>query len=278
MQKFPRAEITTRVAEALDMVRMSDFADRRPHQLSGGQQQRIALARALVNKPSVLLLDEPLGALDLKLRKAMQLELKQVQQDVGITFIYVTHDQEEALTMSDRIAVMSHGSVIQCATPREIYERPMTRYVADFIGETNFLHGQITSQNGVAEVLIDGQTPILAAASEPPLPVGENVTVAIRPEKINIQALGGDYRASPNGNGQAGPAALKADGRTCVVRGTVRDSIYIGTDTRYIVQLNDKTQLVARIQNFGEGFDQRIDRGAPVLAHWAADNARILLD
>lgn len=283
MQKAPRAEIKTRVAEALDMVRMSDFADRRPHQLSGGQQQRIALARALVNQPSVLLLDEPLGALDLKLRKAMQLELKQVQQEVGITFIYVTHDQEEALTMSDRIAVMSHGAVIQCATPREIYERPMTRYVADFIGETNFLHGQIVSQNGVAEVLIDGQTPILAAASEHNLPPGEKVTVAIRPEKINIAADGhgvNGHSGSGNGHG-SGPvdaAALNADGRTCVVRGTVRDSIYIGTDTRYIVQLNDTTQLVARIQNFGEGFDQRIERGAQVLAHWAADNARILLD
>ncbi|MCC7209020.1 MAG: TOBE domain-containing protein, partial [Anaerolineae bacterium] len=157
---------------------------------------------------------------------------------------------------------------------------------ADFIGETNFLHGKLVSQNGVAEVLIDGQTPILAAASEHSLPPGEKVTVAIRPEKINIQTVdghgvnghSGNGRSNGHGSGPVGPAAPNADGRTCVVRGTVRDSIYIGTDTRYIVQLNDNTQLVARIQNFGEGFDQRIERGAQVLAHWAADNARILLD
>src|SRR5512145_1230470 len=143
MQKVSRAEIKTRVKEALEMVRLPQLADRKPRQLSGGQQQRIALARALVNRPQVLLLDEPLSALDLKLRKAMQLELKELQHQVGITFIFVTHDQEEAITMSDRIAVMNEGVVQQVGAPREIYESPRNRFVADFIGETNFIEGEV---------------------------------------------------------------------------------------------------------------------------------------
>src|SRR5262249_23752274 len=141
--------------------------------------------------PAVLLLDEPLGALDLKLRKQMQHELKQMQQEVGITFIYVTHDQEEALTMSNRIAVMSDGKVLQCATPQEIYESPQSRYVADFIGETNFLNGKLHSVDGRAEVVIDDQLPIYAAPSESEseIPIGTTVTVAIRPEKINLYSI-----------------------------------------------------------------------------------------
>ncbi|MFN8568064.1 MAG: spermidine/putrescine ABC transporter ATP-binding protein [Kouleothrix sp.] len=145
MKKVPRAEIAKRVDEALDMVRLGGFGARRPRQLSGGQQQRVALARALVNRPDVLLLDEPLGALDLKLRKEMQLELKGPARRVGITFIFVTHDQEEALTMSDRIAVMSAGKVLQFGTPTEIYERPNCRFVADFIGESNFVRGRVAA-------------------------------------------------------------------------------------------------------------------------------------
>src|SRR5688572_2107899 len=143
MRRLGRAEIKERVNLALELVRLPQLAHRRPRQLSGGQQQRIALARALINQPAVLLLDEPLSALDLKLRKAMQLELKQLQQQVGITFIFVTHDQEEAITMSDRIAVMSDGVVQQVGAPVEIYERPQNRFVADFIGETNFIEGEI---------------------------------------------------------------------------------------------------------------------------------------
>ena len=143
MKKVSKEEIRQRVGEALDMVRLSGYGPRKPNQLSGGQQQRVALARALVNRPEVLLLDEPLGALDLKLRKEMQLELKNLQKEVGITFVYVTHDQEEALTMSDRIAVMHQGRALQVGSPTEIYERPSCRFVADFIGETNFLNGVV---------------------------------------------------------------------------------------------------------------------------------------
>src|SRR5690606_34324616 len=143
-----KAELKQRVAEALALVRLPGLEQRRPRQLSGGQQQRVALARALVNRPQVLLLDEPLGALDLQLRKEMQLELKRLQREVGITFVYVTHDQEEALTMSDRIAVMSNGEALQIGTASEIYEQPNCRFVADFIGETNFLTGKVAGQNG----------------------------------------------------------------------------------------------------------------------------------
>jgi spermidine/putrescine transport system ATP-binding protein len=281
MRKVPRPEIEMRVAEVLTLVRMSEHATRRPHQLSGGQQQRIALARALVNRPAVLLLDEPLGALDLKLRKQMQLELKQMQTEVGITFIYVTHDQEEALTMSDRIAVMSHGRVMQCAGPRELYEKPQTRYVADFIGETNFLDGKLVAIDEFSQVLIDDSVPILAVAGDAEIPVGEHVTVAIRPEKINLVSLRapwkkGDYTVATSP--EAIEAELRAEGHDVVIRGTIRDTIYIGTDTRYVVQLTDKSQLVARMQNYGHRYDQRINKGEEVLVHWAAENARILLD
>ncbi len=156
MKKVARPEINQRVREALELVQLPHLSDRRPKQLSGGQQQRVALARALVNKPQVLLLDEPLGALDLKLRKAMQLELKQIQVEVGITFIYVTHDQEEALTMSDRIAVMNEGVVQRIGEPRRIYEHPANRFVADFIGETNFVEGRVQEVKALATVAIPG--------------------------------------------------------------------------------------------------------------------------
>ncbi len=257
MQRLPRKEIDHRVREALEQVRMADRANSRPHQLSGGQQQRVALARALVNRPSVLLLDEPLGALDLKLRKAMQLELKQIQQEVGITFIYVTHDQEEALTMSDRIAVMGHGRVLQCATPEEIYERPQSRYVADFIGETNFLEGELVSLNGTARVQLEPDLHIAAAPCERAISEGAAVTVAIRPEKIALSATNGDPKA---------------------LRGTIREAIYIGTDMRYVVRLGERTEIVARSQNLGAERDQRFRRGDVVYVSWAAENARLLVD
>src|SRR3970282_2002136 len=172
---------------ALKMVQLPGMGKRKPKQLSGGQQQRVALARALVKRPALLLLDEPLGALDLKLRKEMQLELKALQEQVGITFIYVTHDQEEALTMSDRIAVMSKGHVLQVGTPVEIYERPNCRFVADFIGETNFLSGEIkTLENNRASVYIPDLDMELEGLALGALRVGQKCYATIRPEKIRL--------------------------------------------------------------------------------------------
>ena len=186
VKKVPRDEQQRRVKEALELVRLPDVGHRKPSQLSGGQQQRVALARALINRPAVLLLDEPLGALDYKLRQAMQLELKALQLEVGITFIYVTHDQEEALTMSNRIAVMSQGQVLQVGTPVQIYERPTHRFVANFIGETNFLDGRVVQSNGNrCEVQVaDGVT--VSGSNFQPVAIGDMVAVSVRPEKIRI--------------------------------------------------------------------------------------------
>src|SRR4051812_36131347 len=180
MKKVPRADIARRVREALDMVRLSGYDERKPRQLSGGQQQRVALARALVNHPDVLLLDEPLGALDLKLRKDMQLELKGLQERVGITFIYVTHDQEEALTMSDRIAVMSGGKVLQVGTPTEIYERPSCHFVADFIGDSNFVRGRVREADDGRAALVTPDGLVLRGLSLQLLRADEAAIVSVR--------------------------------------------------------------------------------------------------
>jgi spermidine/putrescine transport system ATP-binding protein len=174
-------EITQRVGEALELVHLAGYERRKPNQLSGGQQQRVALARALVNRPNVLLLDEPLGALDLKLRRQLQLELKRIQAEVGITFVYVTHDQEEALTMSDRIAVMNSGKVEQLGTPEELYDRPTSRFVADFIGSTNLLNGQVEGDGRVR--LSTGE---LVPVAHDGLPSGTDIEISLRPEAIAI--------------------------------------------------------------------------------------------
>jgi len=229
MDRVPKGEALERVTKALEMVRLPGYEKRHPRQLSGGQQQRVALARALVKRPEVLLLDEPLGALDLKLRKEMQLELKKLQREVGITFIYVTHDQEEALTMSDRIAVMSGGHVLQIGSANEIYERPNCRFVADFIGETSFLEGKIKSQQGRAiEVELKGGH-LAHAESDLSLTNGQDVTVAIRPEKMHLGA--GHFT------------------RENLLKGTVDEIVYIGTDTHYRVQLPGGQTLRVREQN-----------------------------
>ena len=255
MRKVPKGEIRRRVLEALEMVRLPGMENRRPDQLSGGQQQRVALARALVNQPKVLLLDEPLGALDLKLRKAMQLELKALQHRVGITFVYVTHDQEEALTMSDRIAVMSEGRVLQVGAPEEIYERPANRFVADFIGETNFLEGVVKGiRAGEVAVEVDGEL-VLRVVADRGVGMGQEVTVAIRPEKLSLHPEPPDEKAVP---------------------GVVKEVIYTGTDTRYVVQLTGQSQVVARQQNTGPGGGRRFPVGARVYVHWRPEAARLL--
>ena len=184
MRKVPASERKDLIDWAIDLVEMGSMAHRKPAQLSGGQQQRVALARALVNRPEVLLLDEPLGALDLKLRQQMQLELKNLQREVGITFVYVTHDQEEAVTMSDRIGVMHEGRLLQVDTPEAIYERPTTRFVADFIGQTNFLEATVAS--GEEVVLANGDRLRLSSDQ----PAGSSVAVTVRPERLTVHRRG----------------------------------------------------------------------------------------
>jgi spermidine/putrescine transport system ATP-binding protein len=216
-KKVPKDEIRRRVEESLDLVDLPGFGGRKPSQLSGGQQQRVALARALVNEPQLLLLDEPLGALDLKLRKQMQLELKRIQIEVGITFVYVTHDQEEAMTMSDRLAVMRHGRIEQVGVPEEVYERPATEFVAGFLGASNLLEGEVAHRNGQDSVVrVPGGTVVVPAdrigAREGPFKLG------VRPEKIRLDAATGDIPAGWN----------------CVA-GTLRMATYVGVSHQYSV-------------------------------------------
>ncbi|NLS18036.1 ABC transporter ATP-binding protein [Rhizobium sp. P40RR-XXII] len=183
---MPKAEIDDRVAQMLKLVKLEQFAKRKPNQLSGGQRQRVALARSLAKRPKVLLLDEPLGALDKKLREETQFELMDLQQSLGLTFVVVTHDQEEAMTMADRIAVMSHGKVVQVATPAEIYEAPNCRFVADFIGDVNILDGNVTSaQSGIVEISVDSGFAVRTATGDTPS-TGSRASLAIRPEKLRV--------------------------------------------------------------------------------------------
>ena len=220
-----KAERQRRVAKALAMVRMANVEGRRPNELSGGQQQRVALARALINRPKALLLDEPLGALDLKLRKAMQFELKQLNRETGATFIYVTHDQEEALTMSDRIAVMSEGRILQLGTPAEVYERPADHFVADFIGQSNLIPGQLLARDdGSCSIRIESG-PVLAARLRGNAQVGDDVVVSIRPERIQLLTSGDD--STPN-----------------LVRGVVREIVYLGSRHQAVTELAPGSHLV----------------------------------
>jgi spermidine/putrescine transport system ATP-binding protein len=233
MARVGKDERVHRVNEILALVRLPHIEKRKPAELSGGQQQRVALARALVNRPQVLLLDEPLGALDLKLRKAMQLELKRLNREVGATFIYVTHDQEEALTMSDRIAVMNEGKILQIGSPAEIYERPRNRFVADFIGQTNFIEGTVAAiSDGFGEVEIAGSG-VLRGRVIDGTPTGA-VAVAVRPEKI---ALASDF---PDSQPPSGWNTLA---------GSVADLIYLGTHTQHIVQLPNGAPVAVHRQN-----------------------------
>ncbi|MGY6410364.1 MAG: ABC transporter ATP-binding protein [Alkalilacustris sp.] len=227
MQGRPAAERRETVARMLRLVRMEAMADRRPTAISGGQQQRVALARALAPQPRVLLLDEPLSALDLKLRKEMQSELKRLQTETGITFVFVTHDQEEALTMSDRIAVMSEGRILQTGAPEEIYNRPADRFVADFIGDTNFLEAEVAEVSGrAATVRLPGGAAVAANLPEgASVGVGTRVTVVIRPEHARLAEDAG------------------------VLRGRVEKSVFFGTDTHVHLRLADGAGFVLRRQN-----------------------------
>jgi len=240
IKKVPSAERNKRAQEMLDMVALGSFGARKPSQLSGGQRQRVALARALVNRPSVLLLDEPLGALDLKLREQMQVELKAIQRQVGITFIYVTHDQGEALSMSDRIAVFNHGKIEQLAAPQELYERPRTAFVAGFVGVSNLLTPEVAQRL-----------------------TGINASCSIRPEKIQLQPAN-----------SAIPAANA--GRAMSVQGTVESVLYLGAGSRYEVALQGGGELTVMQQNSESGF--RPAQGEPVLLWWNGSDLLRLQD
>jgi spermidine/putrescine transport system ATP-binding protein len=249
-QKIGKAEVKRRVADELERVGLAREAKRKPSQLSGGQQQRVALARALVNRPAVLLLDEPLGALDLKLRKQLQVELKRIQRDVGITFIYVTHDQEEALTMSDRIAVMNRGVVEQVSDPETVYERPATTFVAGFIGVSNLMPGEVISANGAgAELRLDAG-PTVRAPDTAGASTGERAHAVVRPEKLALSSADG---ATPDGRAS--------------VEGQVESSLYLGTATQMVVRLGDGTRMTVLVPNA----DAEARRDLPA----AGDGARL---
>jgi spermidine/putrescine transport system ATP-binding protein len=233
-RKTPTKEIRHQVAFMLDLVELPGYQERKPAQLSGGQQQRVALARALVNNPRVLLLDEPLGALDLKLRKQMQVELKRIQGEIGITFIFVTHDQEEAMTMSDRIGVMRHGRIEQLGAPEDLYERPQTEFVAGFLGVSNLLDAEVASRGDrFAELRMADGTLLRAPTSA--LNGETKVRLGVRPEKLRVLAIGDDTAAP--------------DAADNAIEGTVLDASYVGVSTQYLVETKDGRRLTVYAQN-----------------------------
>lgn len=256
MLNQPKKQVHDTVEEMLSLVRMSELATRKTTQISGGQQQRVALARALAPKPKVLLLDEPLSALDFKLRKEMQVELKRLQTETGITFIFVTHDQEEALTMSDRIAVMNEGQILQIGTPRDIYEHPAERFVADFIGETNFLQASVVSVDSTsAEIQLPGGSHTRAQLPrEVHATPGQQVTVAVRPEYASITD--------------------KTDG---LLEARLAHVVYSGTDTQFHLSLVDGSRFVVRKQNM-PGTDLSLQEGSEVGITFNDSVAQVLKD
>jgi spermidine/putrescine transport system ATP-binding protein len=257
-KRVPKDEMRQRVGEELERVGLSAEATRRPRQLSGGQQQRVALARALVNRPSVLLLDEPLGALDLKLRKRLQIELKDIQRDVGITFVYVTHDQEEALTMSDRIAVMNDGRVEQIAEPEEVYDRPATTFVAGFIGVSNLMPGRVTKAGGRGEVELDAGVSVHASVNG--FRAGERCHAVVRPEKLQI-----DF------------AEDRSEAKLPSVEGIVESSLYLGTATQIVVRLPDNVAMTVLVANTDEDERQRLPGGgAKVRLSWNPEHMHLV--
>jgi spermidine/putrescine transport system ATP-binding protein len=261
-RKTPTGEITHMVASMLDLVDLTGYEKRKPNQLSGGQQQRIALARALVNNPDVLLLDEPLGALDLKLRKQMQVELKRIQSEIGITFVFVTHDQEEAMTMSDRIAVMRHGRIEQLGRPEELYERPRTEFVAGFLGVSNLLDGEVTGRSGdLAEIRLTDGTLLRAPVGA--LNGATQVRVGVRPEKLRVLPRAADASA-------AGPESNTLDG-------TVLDASYIGVSTQYLVETGDGHKLTVYAQNLEtSGAAEALADGQAVRLAWKPQHTFVI--
>ncbi|MER5473511.1 ABC transporter ATP-binding protein [Streptomyces sp. NPDC002935] len=246
-----KAEIRRRVGEMLELVQLDGFAGRKPRTLSGGQRQRVALARALVNRPAVLLLDEPLAALDLKLRRQMQVELKQIQREVGITFVFVTHDQDEALTMSDRICVMNEGRVEQCGTPEDVYEHPASRFVASFMGTSNLMTG--TYRGG--EVTLD-QGPALPVGPRSAIADGTSVSVSVRPEKVWLS----DFEPGMS-----------------VLRGVIRETVYCGPTTTYLIELAPGVTLSVLEQNTARArMEDRWSGGETVEFGWRPEHCLVL--
>src|SRR3954471_17056847 len=259
-KKVAKEEIKQRVEAELERVGLASEGNRRPSQLSGGMQQRVALARALVNLPKVLLLDEPLGALDLKLRKGLQLELKGIQRDVGITFVYVTHDQEEALTMSDRIAVMSNGVVEQVDSPENVYERPRTTFVAGFIGVSNLMPGTVTSASGGrGRIRLDSGLEVETRVDG--IQSGERCHAVVRPEKLQISQA------------SAGSAEDGMPG----VEGVVQSSVYLGTSTQIVVSLPGDVSMTVLVPNASEAERSRLPGGgAPVRLSWEPEHMHVV--
>jgi len=251
MRRRPEAEVGEKVTGALGLVELPGYGSRRIWQLSGGERQRVALARALVTEPRVLLLDEPLGALDLKLRRAMQVELKKLQKRVGITFIFVTHDQEEALTMSDDIGIMNKGRLEQIGDARAIYERPATRFVAGFIGETNLLEGDVTEVRQYAHVDHGG---IRSLAPPQGVQPGQRITLAVRPEKIRV-----------------GAEAQECENR---FEGKVVDEVYTGSSGKLIIQLDSGHSITAQVQIRDRGEFATV--GSRVAVGWNTDNVVVV--
>jgi spermidine/putrescine transport system ATP-binding protein len=252
--KVPKPEIAERVRETLELVELTGMEQRRPSQMSGGQRQRVALARALVNRPRALLLDEPLGALDLKLRQSMQIELKRIQQEVGITFVYVTHDQGEALTMSDRVAVMNAGRIEQLGTPREIYEQPATRFTAGFIGTSNILTGRVARMvDGMALLDFGADGRVLVAA--PDASPGDALELTVRPEKIEL--------------------AARAPDQGCSLRGTIKAVVYQGTSTSYTVTTATGADVVVFLQNAASS-ESAAAQGQAVWLTWRVEHSYAL--
>lgn len=258
MRKVSKSEIKVKVNNMLELVELGDFSDRKPNQLSGGQQQRVALARALVFEPEIILMDEPLAALDKKLRETMQLEIRQIHEKLGITVVYVTHDQEEALKMSDRIAVFNEGGIEQIGTPTELYDRPKTQYVAQFLGDSNIFYGGISGVNDSIVTVIDKQGNQLQAKTDQTFAINDQVVVMVRPEKIDLRK------------------DIKSELTSNVLEAKVKETIYLGESYKYIVTTSTGQEILIKrqINNIDE---QNFKIGDTVYITWEDANATVLM-